>query len=132
MKVQDNRLFEYKNSSLEDLDNIVREIKNIDLSIILLYGSLGAGKTEFVRKFLNINVYSPTFSVYNEYHWNNKKILHADFYLQRKIEMIWFYIQEVDLCFIEWAQYVPKDFMIAYKDQIIQVFFKEETVRVIY
>lgn len=93
-------------------------------TIILLRGDLGAGKTTFVKHFVNYtggelsDVDSPTFSIVNTYKSTSKPVHHFDLYRlnsAEEIEDIGFmeYIDSGDLCFIEWpekiAEFLPAD-----------------------
>ncbi len=79
--------------------------------VVSLEGELGSGKTTIIREILygiglnkTIPVLSPTFSYYQLYQFENKQILHGDFYRARPehaeefIELI----ESSDLSFIEW------------------------------
>jgi tRNA threonylcarbamoyladenosine biosynthesis protein TsaE len=93
-------------------------------NIVLLKGDLGAGKTTFVKHFVDYlggeicDVDSPTFSIVNTYKLNSDTIHHFDLYRlnsAEEIEDIGFmeYIDSSDLCFIEWpekiAEFLPLD-----------------------
>lgn len=84
-----------------------------DKKIFLLQGNLGAGKTTFVQAFckeLNCKeqVTSPTFSILNIYHDNEKNpIYHFDLYRIKnlnELKEIGFedYLYSDNYCFIEW------------------------------
>lgn len=92
-----------------------KEIKNNE--ILLLKGNLGAGKTTFVKEFLNIlyankklDVKSPTFTILNLYEVGNKKIYHYDLYRIKHIheleEIGFFENLGEDLIFIEWPEII--------------------------
>ena len=78
--------------SLEDTQNFSKNISKIVGvgDIIFLYGEIGAGKTTFVRFFINYleskngiknsDVLSPTFNIVYDYDVGNIKILHYDLY----------------------------------------------------
>src|SRR4051812_30752387 len=80
---------------------------------ILLSGDLGAGKTQFVRWFLQElgagEASSPTFAVHNEYTGPSGVIDHVDLYRVRSdadLEATGFwelFQQENGLVFVEWA-----------------------------
>ena len=60
-------------------------------SIFALHGSLGAGKSEFVRGFISFfddtqNVISPTFTYVQEYDASASRIYHFDLYRLSSIE----------------------------------------------
>ena len=83
---------------------------------IALIGELGAGKTAFVRGFseafgVGDFVFSPTFSIINEYFYNsNKKIVHCDLYRIKGEEDLYctgffdFLDDENVIVLAEWAQ----------------------------
>lgn len=91
-----------------DLSNIVIELKEVLQTPCLLFleGPVGAGKTTFVRAFLeDKEVQSPTYSLVLEY----DNILHADLYrLEKKEELIHLelpmYIEEKDYFIVEWGE----------------------------
>ena len=86
--------------SIEDTQkfsiNISKIIKPGD--IIFLYGEIGAGKTTFVRFFINYlenkngvkcsDVLSPTFNIVYDYDIKDLKILHYDLYRLKKYKDI--------------------------------------------
>ena len=60
-------------------------LKEIPVSILLLEGELGAGKTTFTRGFmralgLSDNVNSPTFNLLNDYEGAGGRLFHYDLY----------------------------------------------------
>ena len=114
-----------KNDSLKSVINFIDQIR-IDQrkNIILLRGDLGAGKTSFVKTYVNHlggdkdEVDSPTFSLLNTYSVNNQDIHHFDLYRiqsPQEIEDIGFmeYMDSGNLCFIEWpekiAEFLPQN-----------------------
>jgi tRNA threonylcarbamoyladenosine biosynthesis protein TsaE len=67
--------------NIQDLSKVINCVKDSNKSIILLSGTLGSGKTTFVKEFvksmgIDDNVTSPTFSIQNIY----KNIHHYDLY----------------------------------------------------
>ncbi len=85
--------------------------------VVVLIGSLGAGKTFFIREaagYLNAaSVSSPTFALVNEYE-ARIKIYHFDFYRIVKVEELYDlgfedYLNDVEaLIFIEWGNLFPE------------------------
>lgn len=96
--------------------------------IIAFYGSMGAGKTTFIRALcqeLGVTepVTSPTFAIVNEYevvddqlsihHSSIKKIFHFDFYRIRRLEEAYDmgfedYLYSGSLCLIEWPELIEE------------------------
>ena len=79
------------------------------------YGSMGAGKTTFIKalcKALGVSgvVTSPTFALVNEYNaGNNGMVYHFDFYRINKPEEVFDfgceeYFASGEYCFVEWAE----------------------------
>ncbi|MBR3640353.1 MAG: tRNA (adenosine(37)-N6)-threonylcarbamoyltransferase complex ATPase subunit type 1 TsaE [Clostridia bacterium] len=84
-----------------------------NLSLVALYGELGAGKTAFVRGFVSVlspgsRVKSPTFTIVNEYVTGDKPVYHFDLYrLQDKDEVYAMGIEEYlsrGICISEWSE----------------------------
>ncbi|MDG1046528.1 MAG: tRNA (adenosine(37)-N6)-threonylcarbamoyltransferase complex ATPase subunit type 1 TsaE [Bacteroidia bacterium] len=109
-----------KNDSLKSVINFIDQIR-IDQrkNIILLRGDLGAGKTSFVKTYVNHlggdkdEVDSPTFSLLNTYSVNNQDIHHFDLYRiqsPQEIEDIGFmeYMDSGNLCFVEWPEKIAE------------------------
>lgn len=90
-------------------------LKNGD--IVVLNGSLGSGKTFFIReacRYFDVNtVNSPTFALINEYNSKNK-IYHFDFYRIEKIEELYdigiegYLDDDESIIFIEWGNLFPE------------------------
>jgi tRNA threonylcarbamoyladenosine biosynthesis protein TsaE len=105
-------------SNIKKLPLAIREIqeKYPNNRVFLLYGNLGAGKTTFVKAWCALlkasnHATSPTFSLINEYPYQNGMIYHADLYrLKNTNEAIDIGIEEYlysgNYCFIEWAQVI--------------------------
>jgi len=105
---------------LQDLDtiseDIIRSAKG--LSVWLINGEMGAGKTTLVKSIcreLSVNevVSSPTFSIINEYKTSQgKSIFHFDFYrLKSELEAydigVNEYFESGNICLVEWAEKIP-------------------------
>ncbi len=96
--------------------------------VIFLEGPLGAGKTTFVGHFIRSYakknqieflepVTSPTYSFIQQYTVNSIKIAHMDLYRLESLEGLesigfWDFLDQVDLCFIEWGSQVFADLKI--------------------
>lgn len=99
-----------------------------DRKIVAFYGSMGAGKTTFIKAICDVlgvtdTVNSPTFAIVNEYlAASGDSIFHFDFYRIKKIEEAYDfgyedYFYSGDLCLIEWPE-------------LIEELLPEDTVRV--
>jgi tRNA threonylcarbamoyladenosine biosynthesis protein TsaE len=90
-----------------DLPNIVTELKEViqPPCVIILDGSVGAGKTTFSKIFLEKgSTTSPTYSIINEI----DNIVHADLMrIEKKEELIHLeipmYLEEKDYFLVEWG-----------------------------
>lgn len=101
--------------SFEELDKFANYVKGKISAgnLVFLSGSLGAGKTTFVKHFCALcnitETASPTFTLINEYH-GDLAIAHADFYrLKDASELhetgLFEYIGSDEfIVFIEWAE----------------------------
>ncbi len=102
-------------------DELIKPVKWLfenmrDKHIICLEGQLGAGKTAFVKQVIahlksKDEVSSPTYSIINEYHYDEGKLYHMDLYRLNSIEEalnigIEEYLDAKNLCFIEWAELI--------------------------
>ena len=81
------RLFE--NITLDELDNVCKYIKQelngAKTAVILLTGGMGAGKTTFTSRLINLfgneeYVNSPTFNIWNVYEPDDYRFYHFDLY----------------------------------------------------
>ncbi len=111
-----------------DLQFVVPQIvKLLRENLILLKGEMGAGKTTFVKylvkELIDYDlVNSPTFSIVNEYSFNESDpIYHMDLYRLETIDEalnigIEEYLDSGRLCIIEWPDLInpilPKDYHI--------------------
>ena len=111
--------------SLKDTKKFSKSVsKVIDAGdVILLYGEIGAGKTTFVRFFINYlesknkiknsEVLSPTFNIVYDYDIGNLKILHYDLYRLKNYKDIsqlgMFETSKDHIKIIEWPELIePK------------------------
>ncbi len=89
-----------------------------DRKVFAFYGSMGAGKTTFVKAVceeLGVEdvITSPTFAIINEYYAEAQDltIYHFDFYRIKKLEEVYDmgyedYFYSGALCFIEWPELI--------------------------
>jgi len=92
-----------------------------DTKIFAFHGEMGAGKTTFIHALCDVKgikdaVTSPTFSIINEYNYNEdgmeKKLFHLDLYrLKDEEEAIRAGIEDClysnNICFVEWPDKAP-------------------------
>jgi len=86
-------------------------LSNVKAEVFLLKGTLGSGKTAFVRQFASLfdirGVTSPSFTIINNYSAGNTTIVHIDLYRileNERAESLHFeeLIESADYTFIEW------------------------------
>ena len=117
---------EIRINSLENIREAARQfIDSIgDHRVFAFYGSMGAGKTTFVKAIceeLGVNdvITSPTFAIINEYALDSEllpdisSIYHFDFYRIKKLEEVYDmgyedYFYSGALCFIEWPELIEE------------------------
>ena len=109
---------EIKIENLEHIREAARQFiaEMGDRKVFAFYGSMGAGKTTFVKAVceeLGVEdvITSPTFAIINEYHAEARDltIYHFDFYRIKKLEEVYDmgyedYFYSGALCFIEWPE----------------------------
>ncbi len=108
-------------NSLEEIGTTAREFIRLtaDATVIAFYGSMGAGKTTFVRALCEAKgvaeaVTSPTFAIVNEYQSAAlEPIYHFDFYRIRRLSEAYDmgfedYLYSGHLCLIEWPELVEE------------------------
>ncbi len=94
-------------------------LRSTDKRVFCFNGSMGAGKTTFIKAICEQlgttdTVNSPTFAIINEYAIKeNKSVYHFDFYRIDKIEDalnigVLDYFDSGEYCFIEWADNVKE------------------------
>ena len=111
-----------KLSSLKDTQKLAKKISQIIKSgdTVFLYGEIGAGKTTFVRFFINnlekfnkvrkSNILSPTFNIVYDYKIKKTKILHYDLYRLKSyndiLELGMFESEDKHIKIIEWPELI--------------------------
>ena len=109
---------------INDLSSIRESAKEFiaqmgDHRVFLFYGSMGAGKTTFIRAIceeLGVTdvVNSPTFAIVNEYtDGKGQPIYHFDFYRINKVEEAYDfgyedYFYSGNVCFVEWPEMIEE------------------------
>ncbi|WP_293913045.1 MULTISPECIES: tRNA (adenosine(37)-N6)-threonylcarbamoyltransferase complex ATPase subunit type 1 TsaE [unclassified Sphingobacterium] len=105
--------------NLSELPGAASELLSVfaDTRVFLLYGSMGAGKTTFVKAIceqlgVTDSTSSPTFSIVNQYSYPQGNVYHFDFYRikdeQEAFDMGYEeYFYSGDYCFIEWPEKIP-------------------------
>lgn len=102
--------------------------------VVAFYGSMGAGKTTFIKAICNVlgvtdTVNSPTFAIVNEYlAADGGNIYHFDFYRIKKIEEAFDfgyenYFYSGSYCFIEWPELIEE----LLPDDVVRVHIAETT-----
>lgn len=91
-----------------------------DSTIFAFYGSMGAGKTTFIKAIceemgVKDVITSPTFAIVNEYRsaTSGELIYHFDFYRIKKQEEVYDmgyedYIESGAVCFMEWPELIEE------------------------
>ncbi len=90
-----------------------------DAQIIAFYGSMGAGKTTFIKalcQHLGVEdvITSPTFALVNEYtDRQGNPIFHFDFYRIKRLEEVYDmgyedYFYSGNLCLLEWPELIEE------------------------
>jgi tRNA threonylcarbamoyladenosine biosynthesis protein TsaE len=113
MKIEINDLSRIQSAAREFIG------KMGDHKVFAFYGSMGAGKTTFIKAIceelgVKETVASPTFAIINEYKdKNGSPIYHLDFYRINKLEEVYDfgyedYFYSGSLCFIEWPELVEQ------------------------
>lgn len=104
------------NYRLIDLPQVAAEfIHKANSKIMLFYGEMGVGKTTFIKELCKLLgtedvISSPTFSLVNEYHTTDQRIIyHFDFYRIKNEEEAYDigvedYFYSNAFCFIEWPE----------------------------
>ena len=111
MQFKINNLSEINIVAKQFIDRIGNE------KVFAFYGSMGAGKTTFIKAVceelgVQETVSSPTFAIINEYKdGEGNSIYHFDFYRIHKLEEAFDfgyedYFYSGNLCFIEWPELV--------------------------
>ena len=117
----------------KELDGIAQElIQIIDERVVLFKGSMGAGKTTFIKSICRAlkvqdSINSPTFSIVNEYRsGDGNPIYHFDFYrIESEEEAFDFgyeeYFYSGALCLVEWPEKIrnllPQNFGLVQIDE---------------
>jgi tRNA threonylcarbamoyladenosine biosynthesis protein TsaE len=129
-------------TSLEDLGRVVPELLQAGkgISVWLLSGQMGAGKTTLVRAFCDFlgtvdNVSSPTFPIVNEYLLTSgNKVYHFDLYRLANLREaqdigIEEYLDSGTWCLIEWPGIIASVLPYQYIELTLEV--EEEDRRII-
>ncbi|MCQ2058380.1 MAG: tRNA (adenosine(37)-N6)-threonylcarbamoyltransferase complex ATPase subunit type 1 TsaE [Bacteroidaceae bacterium] len=114
-------------TSLNDIDSAAEQFKEYIIgqfrkegrNIFAFYGSMGAGKTTFIKAICNQlgvedEVTSPTFAIVNEYiSPQTGSIFHFDFYRVKKLSEAYDmgyeeYFYSDSICFIEWPELIEE------------------------
>lgn len=107
---------EVKDYSLADLPSVAAQIvAEMQHPVILFFGSMGAGKTTFIKALCKVlqvedEVSSPTYSLVNEYETEaGETLYHFDLYrLNSPEEALDFgveeYLESGNICLVEWPE----------------------------
>jgi len=123
---------------LSEIDSIVEQLlSEVTSKTLLFYGEMGAGKTTLIKALIKALgsadiVSSPTFSLVNEYHTNQGKIYHFDFYrIEDETEALDMgfedYLDSDSWKLIEWPQKIEN--LLEADMQKVEVFIEDENIR---
>ena len=105
-----------------------------DSTIFAFYGSMGAGKTTFIKAIceemgVEDVITSPTFAIVNEYRsaTSGELIYHFDFYRIKKQEEVYDmgyedYIESGAVCFMEWPELIEE----LLSEDVVKVSIKQQ------
>jgi tRNA threonylcarbamoyladenosine biosynthesis protein TsaE len=104
---------------LSEIDKVAMQLlSEVRSKTLLFYGEMGAGKTTLIKALVRAlggadTASSPTFSLVNEYHSDQGKIFHFDFYrIEDETEALDMGIEDYfnteSWKFIEWPQKIEK------------------------
>ncbi len=106
----------YGLDQLEDVSKYI--LKHSQSNVYLLFGEMGVGKTTLIKALVKAlgsedNVSSPTYSLVNEYHTQDKPIYHFDFYRIKDIEEVYDmgfedYLAQDAYILIEWPEMIEE------------------------
>ncbi len=102
---------------LNEVEKVAKQLLNqVSSKIIVLYGSMGVGKTTLIKALVKAlgsddDVSSPTFSIVNEYRTGSDVIYHFDLYRIEDIEEAYNfgiedYLDADAWIFIEWPEHI--------------------------
>ncbi|MBO5878608.1 MAG: tRNA (adenosine(37)-N6)-threonylcarbamoyltransferase complex ATPase subunit type 1 TsaE [Alistipes sp.] len=112
-----------KRIEIDSLSELTRVAESIieelgERRVVLLRGSMGAGKTTLVSRIAKClgaedTVTSPTFALVNQYEGTQMRIYHFDFYRIDRIEEVFDlgyeeYFYSGDLCLVEWPEKIEE------------------------
>ncbi len=123
---------------LSEIDSVaVQLLSEVKSKTLLFYGEMGAGKTTLIKALVKAlgaedAASSPTFSLVNEYHSNQGRILHFDFYrIEDENEVLDMgiedYLNTESWKFIEWPQKIEK--FLDYPTQKLEIMVENEGQR---
>ena len=122
----------YVTTSADETEKVGAELRGQvkDNAFLALFGDLGAGKTAFVRGFIqsalpDAIVTSPTYNIVNKYTFNNKNIYHFDMYRitdDDDLYSVGFYdYLDNGIIISEWSENIP----FAIPDEYVKITIKK-------
>ncbi|CAM4266203.1 tRNA (adenosine(37)-N6)-threonylcarbamoyltransferase complex ATPase subunit type 1 TsaE [Gillisia limnaea] len=123
---------------LSEIDSIAMQLlSKVKSKTLLFYGEMGAGKTTLIKALVKAlgaedAASSPTFSLVNEYHSDQGRIFHFDFYRiedeNEALDMgIEDYLNTESWKFIEWPQKIER--LLDYPTQKLEILVENEGLR---